>query len=245
MPLCDDVNKQWLKFIFKSSYLQEQLVKLQEVFVYKVRNGDTLTTSFIRSSLDTYVIYGPVFRNPKFTQTELIAIIWVFLKLQLISKIWQICLIFLPIIAKLKKTKCMVTHLSISIILNADCLTSVKWPFTLTALTFGSCLHCANVSYFKDGWAVNFNFFPQRDNRIPNLNASIKAQHKHEPTMRAVRVNGKITHVKQSALRIRWVTIWDPNILSFFSLAMIGKHIRQICQILLISLSFGKTQLCI
>ena len=75
---------------------------------------------------------------------------------------------------------------------------------------------------------MNFNFFPQRDSRIPNLNISIKAQNKHEPTMRAVRVNGKITEVKQSALSLilRWVTIWDPNILSFFSLAMIGKNIR-------------------
>ena len=145
-----------------------------------------------------------------------------------------------------KKTKCMVTYLSIS--LNAGCLTSVKWPFTLTALTFGSCLHCTNVIYFKDGWAVNFNFFPQTDNKIPNLNASSKAQHKHEPTMRAVRVKCKISEVKQSALKLilRWVTIWDPNILSFFSLAMISKIIRQIrhiFQILLISLSFWKTQL--
>ena len=92
---------------------------------------------------------------------------------------------------------------------------------------------------------MNFNFFPQRDNRIPNLNASIKAQHKHEPIMRAVRVNGKISEVMQPALRLilRWVTIWDPNILSFFSLAMIGKNIRQISQILLISLTFGKSQL--
>ena len=79
---------------------------------------------------------------------------------------------------------------------------------------------------------MNFNFFPQRDNRIPNLNASIKAQHKHEPTMRAVRVNGKISEVKQSALRLilRWVTIWDPNILSFFSLAMIGKILGKLAK---------------
>ena len=91
---------------------------------------------------------------------------------------------------------------------------------------------------------MNFNFFPQRENRIPNLNATIKAQHKHEPTMRVVRVYSKITEVKHSVLRLilRWLTIWDPN-MSFFSLAMIGKNIRQICQILLISLSFGKTQI--
>ena len=45
---------------------------------------------------------------------------------------------------------------------------------------------------------MNFNLFPQRDNRIPNLNASIIAQHKHEPAMKAVRVNGHITEVKQT-----------------------------------------------
>ena len=45
---------------------------------------------------------------------------------------------------------------------------------------------------------------------------------------------------------LRWVTIWDPYILSFFNLAMIGRNIkqfRQICQILLFSWNFGKTQL--
>ena len=64
---------------------------------------------------------------------------------------------------------------------------------------------------------MNLSLFPQRDNRIPNLNASIKAQHKHEPTMRAVRVNGEISEVKQSAVRLtlRWVTIWDPNSFQF------------------------------
>ena len=58
--------------------------------------------------------------------------------------------------------------------------------------------------------------------------------------MKPVRVNGKIFEVKQPALRLRWVTIWDPNILSFFSLAMAGKNIRQIrqiCQILVACVS--------
>ena len=44
---------------------------------------------------------------------------------------------------------------------------------------------------------MNFNFSPQRDNRIPYMNASFTAQHKHEPEMKAVRVNGKISEVKQ------------------------------------------------
>ena len=45
---------------------------------------------------------------------------------------------------------------------------------------------------------MNFNFFSQRDKRIPNLNASIRAQHKHEPKVKAVRVDGQITEVEQS-----------------------------------------------
>ena len=60
-------------------------------------------------------------------------------------------------------------------------------------------------------------------------------------------MNGKITEVKQSAIRLilRWVTIWYPNILSFFSLAITDKNIRQICQILQINMSFGKTQMAL
>ena len=112
----------------------------------------------------------------------------------------------------------MVTHCSI--ILNADCLTSGLWPFTLTALTFGPCLYWANVSYFKDGWAVNFNFFPQRETQLTQL--------KHSPS--------------KSQQWGQWE--WMARLLKFLSfLAMIGKNIRQICQILLISLSFGKTQM--
>ena len=44
---------------------------------------------------------------------------------------------------------------------------------------------------------MNLNFFSRRDNRIPNMNASIRAQHKHEPNVKAVRVNGQITEDKQ------------------------------------------------
>ena len=74
-----------------------------------------------------------------------------FPKLKLISNIWQICLIFLQIIAKLKKDKMfgsqMITHLNLS----ADCLTSVILPFTLTALIIGSCLCCVLTEAFKLG----------------------------------------------------------------------------------------------
>ena len=44
---------------------------------------------------------------------------------------------------------------------------------------------------------MDFNIFAQGDRRIPNLNASITAQHKHEPAMKAVRVNGQITEANQ------------------------------------------------
>ena len=53
--------------------------------------------------------------------------------------------------------------------------------------------------------------------------------------------------VKQSRLMIiiRWVTIWDPYILSYFSLAVIGRNIRQIsqiCQIFHFSLNLENLQ---
>ena len=131
---------------------------------------------------------------------------WVFPKFQLISKIWLICLICLIFLPLKKRQNVMVTHHRFRLFLG--CLTSEIGPFTLIALTFGSCLYCANVSHYKDGWAVNFSFFAQRDNRIPNLNASITAQHKHEPAVKAVRANGQITEVKQpkTNLILRWVT---------------------------------------
>ena len=93
------------------------------------------------------------------------------------------------------------------IAVNLDCLSSLIWPFNLTALSFELCMYCANVSHYKDGWAVNFN-------RIPNLNTSIRAQHKHESTIRKVRVNGQITEVKEPRPRLilRWVEILNPSI---------------------------------
>ena len=100
---------------------------------------------------------------------------------------WQICLIFLP-----NRKKCI-------------------WPVILTAFPFGSCLYCANVCHFKDGWAVNFVVFFTKKLKFLN-----NAQYKHETTMRAVRVNGQITEVKQPRpwLILRWVTIWHPHFLS-------------------------------
>ena len=124
----------------------------------------------------------------------------------------------------------MVTHLNI--LLGPYCLTSLIWPFTLTAFTFGSCLYCANVSYFKDGWAVNFVFFSQMDNKTPQLNASVMHNTSEQRGQWGWMVRqwaslGQIIEVKQSRPRLilRWVTIWQPH---FFQL---GKNIRQIRQI--------------
>ena len=70
------------------------------------------------------------------------------------------------------------------------------------------------------------------------MNASIRVQHKHEPAMKAVRVNWQITEVMQpqDQSNSKMVTIY---ILPFFS----GRNIWQICQILLTSWNFGQTQL--
>ena len=89
------------------------------------------------------------------------------------------------------------------------------------------------------------NFFSQMDNRIPYMNTSIRSQHKHEPAMKAVRLNGKITEVKQPQDQ--------PNSkmgdhlgsihFVFFQWQQILGKIRQICQMLLICLNFRKSQL--
>ena len=88
------------------------------------------------------------------------------------------------------------------------------------------------------GW-MSSKFFSQRDNKIPNLNASIMH---NTSMMRAVRANGQITKVKQPIpwLILNWVTTWDACILSFISLAAISRNIRYISQILLMRWNFGK-----
>ena len=76
------------------------------------------------------------------------------------------------------------------------------------------------------------------------MNASIRAQHKHEPAMKAVRVNGKITEVKQPQDQSKSNSKMGDHLGSihfvFFSVA---ENIRQICQILPISLNFGKNSI--
>ena len=60
-------------------------------------------------------------------------------------EICLICVIYLPKIVVAQWSHILVFSWSYS------CLTLVIFPFTLTAFTFGLCLYCASVSYFKDG----------------------------------------------------------------------------------------------
>ena len=64
--------------------------------------------------------------------------------------------------------------------------------------------------------------------------ASITAQHKHEPAMKAVRVNGKITKVKQPQDQSN--SKMGDHLGSIHFVFFSGRNTRQICQILPISL---------
>ena len=65
---------------------------------------------------------------------------------------------------------------------------------TIHSLTFVSCLHCAKSGHFKDGWALNFVFFTNRQYN-PQVKCFNCAQYKYEPTMRTKREDGQITEV--------------------------------------------------
>ena len=73
------------------------------------------------------------------------------------------------------------------------------------------------------------------------MNASIAAQCKDEPAMKAVRVNGQVTEVKQlkTNLILRWVTIT----FCLFSVAEILGNLDKFFNFLQISWNFGKTQI--
>ena len=73
------------------------------------------------------------------------------------------------------------------------------------------------------------------------MNASIRAQHKHEPAVKAVRVNGRITEVKQPQDQSN--SKMGDHLGFIHCVYFHGRNIRQICQILPISFNFGKTQL--
>ena len=90
----------------------------------------------------------------------------------------------------------MVTHLSI--VHGLDCLTSVIWPFTLTALTFGLCWKCADLMHWGR-WRSYYPLVkkPTKFTAHPSLKCLIFAQYQHEPKVKSVRLNGKITEVKQ------------------------------------------------
>ena len=81
------------------------------------------------------------------------------------------------------------------------------------------------------------------------MNASITAQHKHEPTMRVVRVNGQITEVKyitKTKVNSKMGDHLGSMYFVFFStLAIISRITRQIIQILPLSWNFGKTQISV
>ena len=71
--------------------------------------------------------------------------------------------------------------------------------------------------------------------------ASIETQNKHEPAMKAVSVNGKITKVEQP--RDQSNSKMGDHLGSIHFIFFRGRKIRQISQILLISLNYGKTQM--
>ena len=90
---------------------------------------------------------------------------------------------------------------------------------------------------------MNINFFHKGIIGSPNLNASIRAQHKYEPTMKAVKVNCRITEVKQSMTKNN--TKMGDHLgsihFAFFQFGRYIRKIRQICQILLFSWNFRIT----
>ena len=114
-------------------------------------------------------------------------------------------------------------------------LTSLIWPFPLTAFTFGSCLYCASVSQYKDGWAVNFNFFSQKDHRIPQLNTSIM----HNTSMIGQRGQWELM-VRLMKLSSLGNTRMGDH-LATTNFFLLGRKVRQICKICKLTLNYGKT----
>ena len=68
---------------------------------------------------------------------------------------------------------------------------------------------------------------------LPNIPILVIAQYKHDPKVKAVRVNGQITEVKQ--LKIKANSKMGDHLGSIhfvlFSLAMIGRNVTLICLI--------------
>ena len=89
----------------------------------------------------------------------------------------------------------MVTHLSIN--LSGGCLISVIFPFTLTAFIAGSCLCCALIEAFMLGILLSLYGYKLKFTAHPSLKWLTFAQCQHDPKVKAVRVNGKISEVKQ------------------------------------------------
>ena len=75
----------------------------------------------------------------------------------------------------------------------------------------------------------------------PSLKWITFVQCKHDPKVKAVRANGKITEVKQPQDQSN--SKMGDHLGSIHFVFFSGRNIRQICQILLISLNYAKTQL--
>ena len=103
-----------------------------------------------------------------------------------------------------------------------SCLTSLIWPFTLTALIVGSCLCCALIEASK--LEILYPFEKKVKVHCSSI-LEMDAQYKHDSKVKAVRVTGQITEVKQL---VAWWDRWPFRIHTF-------------CQILLITCSFAKT----
>ena len=122
----------------------------------------------------------------------------------------------------------MVTHLRTRLVFS--CLISVIFPFTLIAFIAGSCLRCAVIEAFKLGILLSLCAKKFKFTTHPSLYWLTNGQYKHNPKVKAVRMNRQITEVKQLKI-LGWVTIT----FCLFSVAeILGKFA---------SWKFGKTQM--
>ena len=122
--------------------------------------------------------------------------------------------------------------------LSVDCLTSVIFPFTLTAFTAGSCLCCAVIEAFMLGILLSLCGKKLKFTAHPSLKWLTFAQYQQDPKVKAVRVNGKISEVKQPQDQSN--SKMGDHLGSIDFVFFSGRNIRQIRQMLLISLNYKK-----
>ena len=102
----------------------------------------------------------------------------------------------------------MVTHPRISHgIVVALSLNFSDLTFTLIALIVGSCLYCTELRHLT--WDLIIPCEKTMFTAHSSLKWQTLTQYKHDQNVKAVRVNGQITEVKQPIpwLVLRWVTI--------------------------------------